>query len=67
MPDFEDFLLEGGWEFVFPDDSATKHRRTGKEFECPHCRYIITPEEVDTFDKEFGTIECPSCGKEIEL
>lgn len=57
-PDFFDFMLEGGYDLIFDDND---------EFECLHCGYMITPEEVDTFDKDFGTIKCPSCGEEIEL
>jgi len=51
MPDFEDFILEGGWELLFGDD-----------FECPACGKLIQKSDV----VEKGKMICPNCGEKLK-
>lgn len=61
MEDFEDFILNGGWEFLFPDDSETKNWASEKELECSSCEAVIALEEIVQDEK--GNIVCPECGE----
>lgn len=61
QPDFEDFILSGGWDLLFPDDED-------ETCECPHCgRVIDGDEKVEWVDKKNKAFKCPDCGEEIEL
>ena len=61
-PDFEDFILEGGWDLLlFPDDE-------NKSFKCTFCgRVIQGGEQVEWLSKEEGKFKCPDCGEELEI
>ena len=61
LPDFEDFILEGGWDLLFSEGE-------GKDYRCPHCRYVIKgSEEVRWIDKLKGILYFPECDGKIEL
>ena len=56
-PDFEDFVLDGGYDLLFNDD-----------IQCPHCNRIIeSNEQVEWIDKSKRVFKCPDCGKQIEV
>lgn len=56
-PDFFNFMLEDGYDLIFDDE---------EEFECPHCGYMITPEDNIEVTGE-GQFKCPECGEDAEI
>jgi predicted RNA-binding Zn-ribbon protein involved in translation (DUF1610 family) len=60
-PEFWDFVMEGGYDLLFPDDED-------KEFECPHCQTVIAgSEKVEWIDRKKRVFKCPECEEEISL
>lgn len=60
-PDFEDFMLGGGWDLLFPDEFEDNYT-------CPFCgRVIQGREKVEWVDKNLGIFKCPECGEEITI
>jgi DNA-directed RNA polymerase subunit RPC12/RpoP len=60
-PDFFDFMLEGGYDLLFPDDED-------ENYECPHCGRIIEGnEKVEWIDKKNKIFKCPECGEEVKI
>ncbi len=61
-PNFEDFILEGGWDLLlFPGDE-------NKSLECSFCgRRVQSGEQVEWPDKKEGKFKCPDCGEELEI
>lgn len=58
--DFEDFMLDGGFDLLFFDDED-------KEIECSNCcRVIKGNEQVEWVDKNEGIFKCPECGENLE-
>lgn len=54
-PNFWDFVLEGGWELLFPEDEEGS-------IECSACgRVIRGNEKVEWTDKKKKTFKCPNC------
>jgi predicted RNA-binding Zn-ribbon protein involved in translation (DUF1610 family) len=59
-PDWWDFVMEGGWDLLYPDDED-------ETFECPHCNRIINgSEKVEWVDKKNSVFKCPECGEELK-
>lgn len=60
-PDFWDFMLEGGYDLLFPDDED-------ETYECPFCnRVIMGSEKVEWKDKKDRIFLCPECKREIRI
>lgn len=60
-PDFWDFMLEGGYDLLFPDDEDDT-------VECESCgRVIKGSEKVEWVDKERRIFKCPECKENIEI
>ena len=60
-PDFWDFVMEGGWALLFPDDLE-------ESVECFSCKRIIKGnEEVEWVDKKKKAFKCPNCGDVLEI
>lgn len=58
-PDFEDFMLDGGFDLLFDDEDG--------EIQCPYCDRIIKGnEQVEWIDKREGIFKCPECGEQME-
>ena len=56
-PDFEDFVLDGGYDLLFDVD-----------VQCPHCdRIIASNERVEWVDKQKNIFKCPECNRRIEF
>ena len=61
IPDFWDFMMEGGYDLLFPDDDE-------QTFKCPFCRALISGDQkVEWIDKKSGKFKCPECGEEINI
>lgn len=60
-PDFWDFMMEGGYDLLFPDDN-------GQTFKCPLCGAVVSGDQkVEWIDKKEGKFKCPECGEEIRI
>jgi len=60
-PEFFDFMLEGGYELLFPEEED-------RTVECPYCgRLIRGDEEVEWIDKKKKIFKCPDCGKKLKI
>ena len=60
-PDLWDFMLEGGYELLFPEEEEVVAV-------CPYCDYeIMGGETVEVADKKKKLAKCPGCGKEMKL
>ena len=60
-PDFFDFMLEGGYDLLFPDDED-------ETFQCPFCNRIINgSQKVEWIDKKNKIFKCPACGDKLEI
>ena len=58
---FFDFVLEGGWDLLFPDDDEMS-------YECPFCRKVLTgKEKVEWIDRKNKIFKCPHCNKVIKM
>ncbi len=59
-PDFWDFVFEGGYDLLFPEDEDNT-------YQCSSCKQIIKGDEkVKWIDKEKTIFECPKCGEVIK-
>ena len=54
MPDFFDFMVEGG------DELLHSHQ-------CPHCGNRFHEDEVKWLDRAQRLLECPSCHEAIQI
>lgn len=60
-PDFWDFMLEGGYDLLFPDDKDDTVK-------CENCgRTIKGSEKVGWVDKEKKIYKCPNCGSKVKI
>lgn len=60
-PDFWDFVMEGGWDLLFPDDEEGT-------FDCPFCGQVIQgSQKVQWIDKNEKKFKCPACGQTLEI
>lgn len=60
-PDFWDFMMEGGYDLLFPDDEENS-------FKCSFCgRIIQDSERVEWLDKSEKKLKCPECGETLEI
>ena len=60
-PNFWDFMMEGGYDLLFPDDED-------ETYECSHCGRIINGHErVEWLDKKNKIFKCPGCHSEIKI
>lgn len=61
MQDFWDFMLEGGYDLLFPDDEDNT-------VECENCgRVIKGSEKVEWVDKNKRIFKCLDCKQDIKL
>jgi len=57
LPDFEDYILEGGWDLLFSGG-----------YECPECGCVIhESDNIEWINKDNKTFKCPSCQANIEI
>ena len=59
-PDFIDFMMEGGYPLLFPEDFG--------EYQCPKCGHVTkSGDKVAWVDAEKKTFKCPECGEVIKI
>ncbi len=61
VPDFFDFVLDGGWDLLFPEEE-------NRSYECPFCEEVINGNsQVEWVDKEGKIFKCPNCDGNVLL
>lgn len=57
LPDFWDFMLDGGYDLLFPDDEDNKYK-------CPFCLETVNgSDKVEWLNKDHTRFKCPNCGE----
>jgi predicted RNA-binding Zn-ribbon protein involved in translation (DUF1610 family) len=60
-PELWDFIMEGGYELLFPEDEE-------RSYQCPYCGRIINGDEkVRWLDRMKTIFQCPECEEKIEI